>query len=85
MPLARAKIRILVIESLVRILVLLGIVFFNSSLSFAAPTKVKPTTLVVSLEGEATVYNIKDDFEVTLTSKSIGKKIDSQSIIKTEK
>ena len=85
MPLARAKIRILVIESLVRILVLLGIVFFNSSLSFAAPTKVKPTTLVVSLEGEATVYNIKDDFEVILTSNSIGKKIDSQSIIKTEK
>ncbi len=85
MPFARAKIRPLVIESLVRLLVLLGIVFFNSSLSFAAPTKVKPTTLVVSLEGEASVYNIKDDFEVTLTSNSIGKKIDTQSIIKTEK
>ena len=85
MPFACAKIRPLVIESLVRLLVLLGIVFFNSSLSFAAPTKVKPTTLVVSLEGEASVYNIKDDFEVTLTSNSIGKKIDTQSIIKTEK
>ena len=85
MPFARAKIRPLVIESLGRLLVVLGFIFFNFSLSFAAPTKVKPTTLVVSLEGEASVYNIKDDFEVTLTSKSIGKKIDSQSIIKTEK
>ena len=77
MPFARAKIRPLVIESLGKLLVVLGFIFFNFSLSFAAPTKVKPTTLVVSLEGGASVYNIKDDFEVTLTSKSIGKKIDS--------
>ena len=48
-------------------------------------TKVKPTTIIVSVEGDATIYNIKDDFEVTLTAKSVGKKIDPKSIIKTEK
>ena len=47
--------------------------------------KVKATTLIVSLEGDAKVYNIKDDFEVKLTANSIGKKIDSKSIITTEK
>ena len=66
-------------------LVIVACLIFKTSSACLALSKVKPTTIIVSLEGDATVYNIKDDFEVNLTSKSIGKKIDSKSIIKTQK
>ena len=66
-------------------LVVVACLIFKTSTACLALTKVKPSTIIVSLEGDATVYNIKDDFEVNLTSKSIGKKIDSKSIIKTQK
>ena len=58
--------------------------FFTCVASYGI-VKVKPVILIVSLEGDASVYNIVDDFEVNLTSSSIGRKIDSKSIIKTEK
>lgn len=67
---------------------LLKLILFLSIASSAVLvgiTKVKPVTLIISLEGDARVYNIKDDFEVNLTANSIGKKIDSKSIITTEK
>ena len=64
---------------------LLSFLFIALSVLAQGITKVRPTTLVVSLEGEAKVYNIKDDFEVNLSQNSIGKKIDSKSIISTEK
>lgn len=69
----------------------LGIIFLFVFLNFFTCVasygivKVKPVILIVSLEGDASVYNIVDDFEVNLTSSSIGRKIDSKSIIKTEK
>ena len=44
---------------------LLSFLFIALSVLAQGITKVRPTTLVVSLEGEAKVYNIKDDFEVT--------------------
>ena len=65
--------------------ILFTLILICSPFAFGVISKVKPTTLVVSLEGEATIYNIKDDFEVTLTANSVGKKIDSKSIIKTGK
>lgn len=80
-----AKIRSLISASLVNIIIFVCFSIHGSNHTFGIPSKVKPTTLVVSLEGEATVYNIKDDFEVTLTANSVGKKIDSKSIIKTGK
>ncbi len=80
-----AKIRSLISASLVNIIIFVCFSIHGSNHTFGVPSKVKPTTLVVSLEGEATVYNIKDDFEVTLTANSVGKKIDSKSIIKTGK
>ena len=48
-------------------------------------TKVKPTTIIVSIEGDATIYNIKDDFEVTLTAKSVGKKLIQNQLSKLKK
>ena len=65
--------------------IFVSVLFLGTNILTHGLTKVKPTTIIVSIEGEATIYNIKDDFEVTLTAKSVGKKIDSKSIIKTEK